>query len=206
MSMESVDAMLNSSSRKTLFEKNEGQFSDPIHYQAEDHQAVYQFFSGGFRTSIQSLAKEKSFSYDLIFDTQDTETTLAASNKTVNPLTGAKNYFLTGEKILKDVPFYSDLSYLHVWEGIDVHFHESPEGMKYDFLVKAGADPGQIGYRLAGIESVEVSESGELVLETPFGKIRKGKPVTWQVINGEQVPVNCSYQIDGEKIRFKVDT
>lgn len=205
MSMESVDAMLNSS-RKTLFEKNEGQFSDPIHYQAEDHQAIYQFFSGGFRTSVQSLAKEKSFSYDLIFDTQDTETTLAASNKTVNPLTGAKNYFLTGEKILKDVPFYSDLSYLHVWEGIDVHFHESPEGMKYDFLVKAGADPGKIGYRLAGIESVEVSESGELVLETPFGKIRKGKPVTWQVINGEHVPVTCSYQIDDEKIRFKVDT
>ena len=70
--------------------------------------------------------------------------------------------------------------------------------MEYDFIVSPGADFSQIEIEYEGAESVSVNAKGELVVETKWGEIVERKPVIYQIINDESVPVKGSYSLRGD--------
>ena len=92
-----------------------------------------------------------------------------------------------------NVPSFSEVHYPRLYEGIDLVYRVAPEGVKYDFLVAAGADPGAIRIAYEGAERVAVDASGDLVVETSLGAIRDTRPIGTQ--SGKEV--SCGFVLRG---------
>ncbi|MFB3778210.1 MAG: SBBP repeat-containing protein [Bryobacteraceae bacterium] len=112
-------------------------------------------------------------------------------------LPGVSNYFLGNDPAQwrTGVPHYGRMKYEGVYPGIDQVWYGSQQRLEYDFVVAPGADPKQIKVRYAGVESLWVDRSGDLVLKTALGEIRQQKPRVYQEANGRRVEVAARYTI-----------
>jgi hypothetical protein len=98
------------------------------------------------------------------------------------------------------VPAYSRLVYRDLWPGIDLVYSGTADRLKYEFIVRPGADPSAIRLAYTGATAVRLNKSGELEVETPLGGFRDERPLAYQEKNGERVPVPVAFQLDeGEK-------
>jgi fibronectin type 3 domain-containing protein len=111
------------------------------------------------------------------------------------PLPAHTNYFLGNDpkKWRTDVRSYGKVQYQGVYPGVDLVYYGNQNQLEYDFVVKPGADPEQIRLAYSGAEQVEVDGQGDLVLHTPGGDVRQHKPVVYQEVDGQRVPVAGEY-------------
>jgi len=65
-----------------------------------------------------------------------------------------------------DEPIYRDVVYRDVWRGIDARVTASPDGLKYSFEVAPGGNPRAIHLRYSGADKIELTDAGEIVLDT----------------------------------------
>jgi len=112
------------------------------------------------------------------------------------------NYFI-GNKPSEwrtDVPNYGKVRLRNLYDGIDLVYYGNKNGIKYDFIVKPGADPSQIllTYDI-GNDSEDatllINDEGELVISTPLGEVIEQKPCCYQSIDGEEIEVDIRYEI-----------
>jgi hypothetical protein len=98
------------------------------------------------------------------------------------PLPGKANYFGSSDPKtwFTNIPTYSRVLYKDVYPGVGLAFYGKDNRLEYDFLLDAGANPGQIRMRLSGAESVNIDAAGDLVLNSGKGEIRFYKPIAWQ--------------------------
>ena len=106
-----------------------------------------------------------------------------------NYLSGAENQWKTG------VPAFGRLVYRNLWRGIDLVFHGTTDRMKYEFVVRPGADPRQIRLAYEGAERVWVNGVGSLVARTPLGDVTDAAPASYQPTGSEQAPVTSSWRV-----------
>jgi hypothetical protein len=114
------------------------------------------------------------------------------------------NYF-TGRDPSKwktNVPHYRKLRARGVYPGIDLVYYGDGGKLEYDFVVKAGADPGRIRLAYRGAESLATDAEGNLLITTALGTLVQRKPVVYQQINGERRKVEASYSIRAGRIEF----
>jgi hypothetical protein len=71
---------------------------------------------------------------------------------------------------------YRQVRYRGVWPGIDVRFRPRRGALRRDFLVRPGADPARIRFRLSGIERLRLARDGSLVMRTRYGVLRQPAP------------------------------
>ena len=62
--------------------------------------------------------------------------------------------------------------YRDLWPGIDLIYSGTVNRLKYDFIVRPGADPNRIRLAWRGADSVQVTEEGQLAVFTPLGTLR----------------------------------
>jgi len=91
-----------------------------------------------------------------------------------------------------DVHSYRQVIYEGLYEGIDLLYRAEDGRLKYDFVVRAGADPALIRMSYEGVEGLRV-DSGELVLRTVLGDLREKEPVAFQA----EREVACAFQPQG---------
>jgi hypothetical protein len=91
------------------------------------------------------------------------------------------------------IPTFAEVRYRGVYPGVDLVYYGDQRRLEYDFVVAPGADPNQIRLELAGASRYRLDRNGDLVLSTPDGELRQGRPVAYQVIEGRKVPVSASY-------------
>jgi len=97
---------------------------------------------------------------------------------------------------------YEEIVYGDLYEGIDLTFRVSPNGLKYEFIVSPTASPEDIVLEYQGIESLR-AEDGLLVLHTSLGDIRDVIPRSYQIGGGE---VACRFIERGEfSVGFECD-
>lgn len=103
------------------------------------------------------------------------------------------NYFLGHDpsKWRAGVKGYREVVYADLYDGIDLVFHTGGSGLKYEFIVRPGADPGTIRWSYAGVAGLEI-QGGALVARTGLGELRDAAPVAYQ---GEQ-EVRCRYSVE----------
>lgn len=77
------------------------------------------------------------------------------------------------------VPGFNVLVARDVYAGIDLKVYESPGGLKYDWIVHAGARPEEIELTYHGIESLRAGRKN-LVLQTGIGPIKEELPRAYQ--------------------------
>jgi hypothetical protein len=136
----------------------------------------------------------------------------AVSLEGLDPLEGKSNYFVGArEDFVTGVPHFKRSAYRDVYPGIDLLMYGSQGLLEYDFIVAAGADPGQIELAFKGAEDVRIDELGNLVVALAGGELIQRAPIIYQEAEGPtRVPVGGRFQLEEEgegsfKVRFQVE-
>ncbi len=81
---------------------------------------------------------------------------------------------------LRDVPSFTAVRLVSVWDGIDARWHGERGPVEYDFVVAPGSDPASILLRFEGADSVRIDAAGRLVVEVGGRTLVQDAPVAWQ--------------------------
>ena len=93
------------------------------------------------------------------------------------------------------IPRYAEVAYRELWPGVDLRLLEQSGTLKYEFRVLAGARPADIRLAYDGAMGLSIDKTGALLIETAMGTLRDSPPVSYQMIDGERVPVDSRYQL-----------
>jgi photosystem II stability/assembly factor-like uncharacterized protein len=125
----------------------------------------------------------------------------------LDPLPVKSNYFIGNdpEKWRTEVPSYARVKYEEVYPGVDLIFYGNQGQLEYDFIVAPEATPEVILLKFEGADKIGVGTIGDLMLETPAGRILQHNPTVYQEIDGARRKIDCHYVIEGnDQIGFKV--
>ena len=115
------------------------------------------------------------------------------------PLPALVSYFKgPREEWRTGVKTYAKLVYADLWPGIDLVYSGTSDRLKYEFLVKPGADPRRVRLAYRGASSLRLADSGALEIATPLGAFRDDKPYAYQEIDGRRVEVPMAYRLEGD--------
>ena len=124
-------------------------------------------------------------------------------------LPGQSNYLMGDDPAQwrTGIAHYGKVSYREVYPGIDlVYYGTDQRQLEHDFVVAPGADPDQIRFSVAGAESLNLDEMGNLVASTTGGDVIFQAPVTYQDIDGARRPVESQYVLQasaGDRARTR---
>src|SRR3990170_4569481 len=98
------------------------------------------------------------------------------------PLPTRNHFFLGNDPAQwrRDVRSFDEIIYRNLYEGIDLVYRSDAAGLKYEFLVHPGGDPGRIAIRYEGASGLSVDSSGDLVVATALGSLRDTAPQSFQ--------------------------
>src|SRR5260370_10013945 len=138
---------------------------------------------------------------------------LAANPKprlaSLDELPGKANYFTSNrlESWRTNVATYAKIKYEQVYRGVDLVFHGNGRQLEFDYLVAPGADPRVIRVRFEGAEHLEITEQGNLRLETRSGEVLLHRPRVYQEFGGSQNFRSAGYALERDgQVRLQVDS
>jgi uncharacterized protein (TIGR03437 family) len=139
------------------------------------------------------------------------ETTLVGANRNpqisaLSPLAASTNYFKGNQPQAwtTGVHNFERVRYTEVYPGIDMVFYGREGRLEYDFVVRPGADPSVIQWKLDGFDSLAISPSGELVVSTAVGDIRWKAPEIYQQFGNERVRVDGRFALNADRVTFQL--
>lgn len=97
-----------------------------------------------------------------------------------------------------DVHTYTRVTYHEVYPGIDWVIYTTEKGMKYDFIVKQGADPSRIQMRFKDHEELYLNADGQLIHGNSMGRFTEERPVSFQ--NGKEV--HARFVLEGDLLGY----
>gem|GEM_PF-6989684 len=194
---------LDALASKLVFEENKGQFDSAFRFRAMDRQAEYVFLPNAMRVKVKGQNSTVQHEYGMRFLSSNPSVEIKGTKQAYDPRRGRVSY-VTQQGMVPDVPMYENLEYHNLWNQVDVQFKDTREGMKYDFVVKPGARPDAVQLQMDGVEDVAVTPEGELSFKTPLGVLKKGKPFTYQWVDGKKVEIPSAYKVEGSVISFEV--
>ena len=115
------------------------------------------------------------------------------------------NYFIGNDptKWASNCKIYQGVTAKNIYPGVDVRFYTDKGHMKYDIIVKPGADASKIVMRYSGADNLEVRDK-QLVIKTSVGSVKELDPYTYQYENNQRKQVSAKYVLIGKEIRFDV--
>jgi hypothetical protein len=105
------------------------------------------------------------------------------------------------------IPTFERVRYAGVYPGITLDWYGDQRQLEYDFHVAPGADPEQIGIRVAGADAVRVADNGDLVIRSRGMSMRQRAPVAYQRTAGsddKRKPVAVSFVLKERTVHFKL--
>ncbi|MCP4216163.1 MAG: hypothetical protein GY765_16055 [bacterium] len=122
----------------------------------------------------------------------------ASKNPSVSALqpTELKVNYLMGNDRSKwhgSVPTSAAVLYGNLYENIDMKVYGMEKQIEYDWLVKPGGEPADIGFQYRDVESTNLDAAGNLIIETKTGKMMHKRPIAFQDINGKRMAVEASF-------------
>ncbi len=120
-----------------------------------------------------------------------------------NPANHHYNYYIGDDttRWAKDVKPYSKARYTGIYEGIDLVVYGKNQRLKYDFKVQPNADPNAIELVYDGVDSLAIV-NGNLIVYTSVREVVELEPYAYQLNAGMLNEVECSFQIEGNRVRF----
>jgi len=106
------------------------------------------------------------------------------------------------EEWIAGVAVCSKLLYRDLWPGIDLIYSGTFERMKYEFVVRPGADPSRIALAYRGTERVALTADGRLAVHTPAGSFQDDAPVAYQEIDGVRRDVPVEFLLESATYGF----
>ncbi|MDG6224784.1 MAG: fibronectin type III domain-containing protein [Candidatus Thermoplasmatota archaeon] len=116
------------------------------------------------------------------------------------------NYFLGSDpsRWASGVSAYSSIVYRDLWDGIDLIYKGGPDGLKYDIVLRPGADPDSVRFEVD--DSTLLSVRGDsLHIGTPLGMdLVDGGLRTFYMDTMEPIP--SSFSLDGGLFGFSLSS
>jgi len=133
----------------------------------------------GLKTKQKRTVPDQSTLYRL--DINWLNCNASAQIKKENALPGYTNYYLeVCPAGVHEVKSYNEITYLNIYNGIDLKWYQKGGNLKYDYLVAAGADYKQIQLEIKGAEKISLNKKGKLIIKTPLGEIIEQEPLVRQ--------------------------
>lgn len=156
---------------------------------------------GALSKAEESLIHGHNFKVEFVNASLDTY-------ETGNMLAEYSNYFLGNNPSnwASDVKAYTSVLFKNVYTNIDLNIYSHTTHLKYDFIVKAGANPNEIKLNYRFTNGIYLSEN-KLMIQTSIGEIQEHIPEAYQIIHHKKVKVNCSYHLENiHEISFRLDS
>ena len=96
-------------------------------------------------------------------------------------------------------PAYN-VDYKSLYQDIDLHLSSENTNLKYDLIVRPGADVSQIKLNYEGAQ-LSVKDNN-LLVETSVGTVTEMAPYAYQYLDGKRVEVPCKYKLHGNTVSF----
>jgi hypothetical protein len=110
---------------------------------------------------------------------------------------------------ITNVKAYKKILYENIYKNIDLVFYNSTKnnGIKYDFIVKPGADIAQIKLKYSDYSKIMSQTDGSVRISNEIGFIEDSQPLVYQKANSDKIQSNvpCSYKIDNDLITFNIN-
>ncbi len=122
------------------------------------------------------------------------------------PLAAATNY-LTGNDPRQwrtGIRNYGKVRYQRVYPGVDVVYYGNPRQLEYDVVVKPGADPAAVAFRLEGVSGLQLAPNGDLEGQAGGATLLLRKPVVYQMVAGVRREVDAAYEMRDGRIGFRL--
>ena len=115
-----------------------------------------------------------------------------------------ENFFLGKDptKWGTDCAVFGTVKLNSLYPGIDLRM-DGGTGLKYDFIVSAGADPAQVRLVFDGPEELTL-QNGRLFVKTTAGTVIEEAPVAYDETAMGRRAVRCLYQLDGSRVTFSL--
>ena len=81
---------------------------------------------------------------------------------------------------VRTVRSYASLTYKNVYPAIDLVYHQTPQGVKYDFVVNPGGNVEDIRMRYDGATGLTRTSAGTVLATNPYGGIEEAAPYSYQ--------------------------
>jgi 6-phosphogluconolactonase (cycloisomerase 2 family) len=89
--------------------------------------------------------------------------------------------------------------YRDLWPGIDLLYSGTQDRLKYEFVVRPGADPGQIRLAYRGADGLALTPEGGLSVRTPAGSFDDAAPIAYQEAGVARSPVAAAFKLEGKR-------
>ena len=192
--------------RQHIFIPNKGQFHENVLFKAsvdqgtvflESNRFTYHLYDAALRDELHHNGHNMDTSnvlmnyhaFRMVFH-QAGDAVVEGSDQTQHHY----NFFKGNDpaKHAGKVPGFHQTHYTDLYEGIDLKLYTSHSHLKYDFIVKAGADPAAIKWYYEGIDKAKVRNK-RISLNTAVGTIHEDEPYAYQIINGVETEVKCRF-------------
>jgi gliding motility-associated-like protein len=122
-----------------------------------------------------------------------------------NICTFYSNFFIGNDpaKWRGNVKSYQKIIYKNLYAGIDLQYYGNKDRqIKYDVLVKKGANPSLFKIKYSGAEKIFVKNQ-TLHIQTGIKTIKELKPYAYQIINDIKTEVPCHFKVDNHTVSFE---
>lgn len=128
----------------------------------------------------------------------------SASVKGSNAITEYFNYYIGNDpaKWASNVTGFTQISYNDLYHGINLRIATENGAMKYIYDVLPNSDVNQIKIDFEGTDGLRLDEEGNLKIQTSVGDVHDLKPYAYQILNGKQVEVPCSFSLSGRILSY----
>ena len=186
--------------------ENRGVFPDPVRYYVTGKNMNVFFTPGGITFSLRGDSGSWTVKTDFV--KADSGVVVRGAKRRL----GVFSYFRGPREAWKTgLPSFGEIVYENLWPGIDLVYRAGVEALKYEFVVRPGADPGRIRLRVQGATSVTRTVDGSLRVDTPVAAFEDAPPTAYQNVAGGRSDVPVSYVVDtgdrdeGSEFAFLVD-
>ncbi len=198
---------------KPIFKKNNGQWDNEILYRLSSGETSIAFYKNKIQFGLRKVGHQKAkdgqhpevsyLVWDLVIENNNESHAVLGSRQQPSKI----NYFIGNSGKSIELQEFEQLTYHNIYPNIDLVFHlDVNRVMKYDFVVKPGGDLTAIKLRYDGIKKLNKDSRGNLVITTPWNhKLKEGKPVSWQIINGKKVKVEIDYVVSSKTLCYKAN-
>jgi len=163
------------------FEPNRGQTDDQVRFLARGNGYTV------FLTSTEAVFAPRARTGPGATESESVRMRIVGANPSPtvsasNELDGKVNYVLGADATaqLTGIPTYGKVRYTAVYPHIDLVYHDNAGRLEYDFVVDPEGNPDVISLRFDGASSIEIDDSGMLMLRTAVGELRHGPPLIYQ--------------------------
>ena len=184
------------------FVENKGQLDHDVRYHAEGSGHAFYFTPDRL---VLSFTDDPQTGFALALEFVGADPGVEPVGR--GPAAGRVNY-LRGDDPARwqtDLRTFSRVVYPGLWPGIDMVFRGDDGQLKYEFLVRPGAQVSDIRLGYAGIDGLSLDASGGLLVDTAGGTLPDSAPVSYQYVDGVQVPVDSRFLLGkGHDYGFQV--